>query len=86
MDILLVILTAYFFGKQVEEKGYSSYRWRFRYVLNCIMAETLVAGLSLFLTNYNFTVAALSGMLALVGMVIFQWQKVREMQTVDREK
>ena len=85
MDILLIILAAYFLGKQVEQKGYSSYRWRFRFVLNCIMAEALVAGLSLFITNYNMTTAMLSGFVALVGMVIYQWQKVRELPPAEKQ-
>lgn len=85
MDIVILILSAYFLGKQVGKKGYNVYQWRWRHVLSCIFISTLTAGVSLMITR-NLINANFSGMLALIGLVIYRYQKVAELPTLkDKE-
>lgn len=83
MDLILVVLSAYFMGKQVEAKGYSSFRWRIRHMSACIFTYTLVAIISLNI-NGDLMIAAVSGMLALVGLIIYRYQNVKNLEPADK--
>ncbi|MCY1530201.1 hypothetical protein D3C87_1787230 [compost metagenome] len=75
IDLLIIILSTYFLGKRVGEKGYDVYMWRFRHVMACIFAEGMVAALS-FLFTQDILIAGMSGIVALIGIVIFRYQRV----------
>ncbi|RQO31729.1 hypothetical protein DBR32_07220 [Taibaiella sp. KBW10] len=78
IDLLLIILSTYFLGKKVGEKGYETYRWRLRHVFSCIFAETFVAVISILITE-NIYIGGMSGIVALIGIIIFRYQKVTEL-------
>ena len=82
IDLLIIILTTYFLGKRVGQKGYDVYLWRFRHVMACIFTEGLVAGLS-FLFTQDLLIASMSGILALIGIVIYRYQKVMALPQRD---
>lgn len=83
MDLIILILTTYFIGKKVEQKGYSSKRWRIRHVSACIFMYSLVAFLSLYYSNDLLTASA-SGLLAMIGVVIYRYDKVRKLPPADQ--
>lgn len=78
IDLLIIILSTYFLGKRVGAKGYDVYMWRFRHVMACIFIEILVGGISLML-NGDFYIASLSGAIAVVGLIVYRYQKVTQL-------
>lgn len=78
MDLILIILSTYFLGRKVGEKGHDVYMWRFRHVMACIFIEILVGGISLMLTG-DFYIASLSGAIAVVGLIVYRYQRVTQL-------
>lgn len=84
MDLIIIILTTYFWGKRVELKGYSSYRWRIRHVSACIFIESLVMILSMSVQS-DMTTAMISGFIALLGVLLFRYQKLKDLPQNDQQ-
>lgn len=78
LDLLGIILSTYFLGKIVAQKGYDSLRWRVRHVCACIFVEILVGMISIYLTK-NFLIASISGFVALAGIIIYRYQNVKNL-------
>lgn len=83
MDLILVILSAYFLGKKVAEKGYSSFQWRIRHVCACIFADVLTGLISLSI-NGDWVIANLSGMLSLIAIILFRYQRLQKLEPVEK--
>lgn len=79
MDLILMIFTAYFFGKKAEQKGYGSYRYRIRHVCACIFTYLLASLLS-FSIKEDIIIAGYTGMVALVGIIIYRYQLLSELE------
>lgn len=73
MGLLLLVITAYLFGKKVEQKGYGSYRYRVRHVCACIFTDMLATLIS-FSIKEDIIIAGYTGMVAMVGIIIYRYQ------------
>lgn len=73
MDLILMAVTAYFFGKKAEQKGYGSYRYRIRHVCACIFTS-MAASLISFSLKEDLEIAGYTGMVAMVGIIIYRYQ------------
>ncbi|HRP88826.1 MAG TPA: hypothetical protein PKX92_02180 [Edaphocola sp.] len=78
MDLFLIIITAYFWGKKVDLKGYSSYRWRVRHVSACIFTEALTMTISMSIQP-KIEIALYSGFIALVGILVYRYEKLKKL-------
>lgn len=79
MGLLLIVITAYLFGKKADQKGYSSYRYRVRHVCACIFTSMLAI-----LISYSFredlNIASLSGLVAMIGIIIYRYQVLSNLE------
>lgn len=73
MDLILMAITAYFFGKKAEQKGYGSYRYRIRHVCACIFTSITASLISLSLTE-DWEIAGYTGIVATIGVIIYRYQ------------
>ncbi|OJV55437.1 MAG: hypothetical protein BGO31_18910 [Bacteroidetes bacterium 43-16] len=79
MGLLLIIITAYLFGKKVEEKGYGSYRYRIRHVCACIFTS-MMASLISYSLKESIEIAGSTGFVAMIGIIIYRYQVLSELE------
>ena len=84
MDLILVVLTAYFFGKKAEQKGYGSYRYRVRHVSACVFTYMLASYLSYSLKE-DIIIAGYTGLVALIGIIIYRYQVLSNLEPKKSE-
>lgn len=84
MDLILVVLTAYFFGKKAEQKGYGSYRYRVRHVCACMFTYMLASLLSYSLKE-DLIIAGYTGLVALIGIIIYRYQVLTNLEPKKSE-
>lgn len=84
MDLILVAITAYFFGKKAEQKGYGSYRYRVRHVCACMFTYMLASLISYSLKE-DIIIAGYTGLVALVGIIIYRYQVLTNLEPKKSE-
>lgn len=82
--ILLVGITAYFFGKKAEQKGYGSYRYRVRHVCACVFTYMLASLISYNLKG-DIVIAAYTGLVALIGIIIYRYEVLSNLEPKKSE-
>lgn len=83
MGLLLMALTAFFMGRIVEKKGHSSFRWRLRHISACMFTYTLIALISMSITE-DISIAFNSGMLGMIGIIIYRYQYIRDLESIQK--
>ncbi len=83
MGLLLIVLTTFFIGRIVEAKGYSSFQWRVRHVSACFFVYTLVAMISISITN-DISIAFNSGILGMIGIIVYRYQHVKYLEPASK--
>lgn len=84
MDLILGIITAYFFGKIAAQKGYSSYRYRIRHICACIFTSITASLISLSFQD-DLRIAGLTGIVATIGIIIYRYQVLSNMEPKKSE-
>lgn len=84
MDLILGIITAYFFGKMAERKGYSSYRYRVRHICACIFTSMTASLISLSVQD-NMGIASVTGIVATIGIIIYRYQVLSNLEPKEPE-
>ncbi len=84
MDLILVALTAYFFGKKAEQKGYGSYRYRVRHVCACFFTYMLASLIS-FSLKEDIIIAGYTGLVALIGIILYRYQVLSNLEPKKSE-
>ncbi len=79
MGLLLIVITAYLFGKKADQKGYSSYQYRIRHVCACIFTSMLASLIS-FSIREDIVIAADTGMVAMIGIIIYRYQVLSNLE------
>jgi hypothetical protein len=67
MDVLLLILSCFYFSKKIKEKGYQPRPWIWRLIGLFILFELIGASISLAITHGDITMAAIFGFVCAAG-------------------